>query len=302
MTMNHPSPLRYPGGKTVLAPFLADVIRLNGLSGGIYIEPYAGGAGAALKLLFSQLVSKVYINDKDRRIYFFWKAVLDSTEAFLERVERTPLTVAQWRKQKRIFDGWQERDPLDVGFATFYLNRCNRSGVLNGGPIGGIDQTGNYKIDARFSRSGLQKRIETIALYRDNIIATNLDGVAFLKWVFNHKSIDPAKCLVYLDPPYFDKAHALYKVYFSDSDHRRLADYINKDHPFRWIVSYDDAALIKALYKGRWETCFMRYSAHTVRVGRELIIPSKSCIMPRGRKNVQTGFVIPRRSLSTHVA
>jgi DNA adenine methylase len=280
MSVHHPSPLRYPGGKTALAPFLTDVIRLNDLSGGAYIEPFAGGAGAALKLLFSQLVSRIYINDKDPRIFAFWKAVLDETDQFIDRIGTVPLTVAQWKKQKRVFENWKQHSKFDIGFATFFLNRCNRSGVLNGGPIGGVDQTGNYKIDARFNRQELKRRIETISLYRDSIVAKNLDGVKFLDWIFAVKKLDPKECLVYLDPPYFEKAHSLYKVYFDDSDHRRLADYINQKHSFRWIVSYDNASLIRALYKGRWETCFMRYSAHTVRVGRELIIPSQNCVLP----------------------
>ena len=51
------SPLRYPGGKSILSPLLGNFIEINNLLDGIYIEPYAGGAGAALKLLFSEYVT-----------------------------------------------------------------------------------------------------------------------------------------------------------------------------------------------------------------------------------------------------
>ena len=60
MSVAH-SPLRYPGGKQILARVLAHLIQINGREGGIYAEPYAGGAGAALSLLFGEHVERLML-------------------------------------------------------------------------------------------------------------------------------------------------------------------------------------------------------------------------------------------------
>src|SRR6266850_6262136 len=237
--MDHPSPLRYPGGKSSVAPFLARTLELNSLQGGIYVEPFAGGAGAALKLLFSEVVSAIYLNDKDRLIFSFWKSVLDHTDDFLRMLADCRVNVVTWRKQREIVRNASEHSTLEVGFATFFLNRCNHSGVLNGGPIGGLRQDGNYKINARFNKTELARRIERLHLYRERIRISRLDALKFLDQVFESKNIDPKKCLVYLDPPYLEKAHPLYPLYFKTSDHVRLAKFLSKKVDYHWIISYE---------------------------------------------------------------
>lgn len=280
MSSSHPSPLRYPGGKAALVPYLTEIIRLNGLEGGIYAEPFAGGAGAALQLLFDEQVSEIYINDLDEQIYSFWKAILNHTDEFIALLKTTPVSVRHWRQQKAVLKDPKRFSRVQVGFATFYINRCNHSGVLNGGPIGGVEQTGNYKIDARFNKRELQNRIERIALYKDRITVTRRDGVAFMKWLFHDQGLDSSKTLVYMDPPYFEKAATLYDVYFRDSDHQALAKYLRSKHPFRWVVSYDNVGSIKTLYRTKLRGFLMQYSAHTARLGHEIIIPSSNCQLP----------------------
>ncbi len=275
-----PSPLRYPGGKTPLKGFLARTIELNQIVGGTYIEPYAGGAGAALSLLFSERVSGIYINDKDPRIYSFWKAILDCTDDFLDLLDKTPVNVATWRKQRSILRDSKTKSVLKIGFATFYLNRCNRSGVLNGGPIGGLRQNGNYSIDARFNRKGLGKRIEKIGLFRERIRVSNKDGVSFLRSIFGRGEAIKAKALVYMDPPFFKKAQRLYSFYFEENDHQRLAEYLNNCADFRWVMSYDDTAHARRLYSGTRKRFLKGYSMNSVRIGRELIFASDNCSLP----------------------
>lgn len=278
--MAYPSPLRYPGGKTALAPLLAETIQENGIEGGVYLEPFAGGSGLALALLFAETVGNIHLNDLDRRIYAFWKSILEFSEEFLERLENAKLTVREWRRQKEILQSWRTAKILDLGFATFFLNRCNRSGVFNAGPIGGYDQTGNYKIDARFNKVELRKKIEKIVLYRDRISVRNLDAIRFLKEVFRKESISTKRSLVYMDPPYFKKAERLYPLYFRDSDHTRLAEYLSSQKKLRWLVSYDDTEEIRNLYSGTKNILFMNYFLHSVRTGRELFIPSPNCQLP----------------------
>jgi DNA adenine methylase len=281
MYFSYPSPLRYPGGKTLLRDFLSDTIRINRLEGGTYLEPFAGGAGAALSLLFSERVSEIHINDKDPCIFAFWRSVLGHTEKFLDLLHRTPVTVTTWRKQKTILGNPRSHSTVELGFATFYLNRCNRSGVLNGGPIGGFKQNGNYNIDARFNKEELAKKIEKIGLYRERIAVWNSDGVTFLKTLFERRQLSRKRSLVYMDPPFFKQARRLYPFYFKDSDHDRLASYLNDEAKFHWVISYDDTSHIRNLYTGPKKVWFKGYCLQSVKIGRELIMASKGCALPR---------------------
>jgi DNA adenine methylase len=280
---DHSSPLRYPGGKSSVAPFLAKTVELNALHNGIYIEPFAGGAGAALKLLFSETVSLIYLNDKDRLVYSFWKSILEHTDDFLRALSTCKVNVRTWKKQREITRNPSEYSVLEVGFATFFLNRCNHSGVLNGGPIGGLRQTGDYKISARFNRIELARRIERIHLYRERIRISRADAITFMEKLFLDKNMEPSKCLIYLDPPYLDKAQRLYPLYFRTHDHVRLAKFLASkgEGDFRWIISYDDATPIRRLYTASKRRVIRNYSLHSARVGRELLISSPNCVLPR---------------------
>lgn len=278
--MEHPSPLRYPGGKTIVAPFLARTIEANRLSNASYVEPFAGGAGAALALLFAEVVSDVYLNDKDRFVFSFWKAILNETDDFLRMLETCQVNVKTWMQQRSILKNPSKHGEVEVGFATFFLNRCNHSGVLNGGPIGGLSQAGPYKIGARFYRRELVRRIERIQLYRDRIHVSRNDALRFMKYIVKSGKIDLRNALFYLDPPYLEKARRLYPLYFRHEDHVRLAKYLGTSLDFRWIVSYDDATPIRKLYTARKRSVRRKYCLHSAKVGRELLISGPHCILP----------------------
>ena len=66
------SPLRYPGGKAKLYHLVRPILHENVGANSIYVEPFAGGAGLALKLLFRGDVDSLVLNDIDRNIYAFW--------------------------------------------------------------------------------------------------------------------------------------------------------------------------------------------------------------------------------------
>jgi DNA adenine methylase len=177
----HFTPLRYPGGKGKLAGYLKEIIRENKLFDGEYVEPYAGGAAIGLELLLQEYVTKIHINDLSQPIYSFWKSVLNDTEELCRLVKNTRLTVASWDRQKRIFANPKDYSYVQLGFATFFLNRTNRSGILNGGIIGGRDQTGSWKIDARYNADELIFRIESIANLSRRIRLTRSDALAVLR-------------------------------------------------------------------------------------------------------------------------
>lgn len=273
----HVSPLRYPGGKASLADFLGRTIETNDLSGCSYFEPFAGGAGAALRLLLRGVVSDVHLNDLDARIFAFWNAVLNETERFAEAIMNVPVTVEEWRRQSEICRRADDTRPFELGFATFYMNRCNRSGVITGAaPIGGYAQDGEWKIDARFYREQLVARIEMLATKRDRIHVTGKDARVFLVECLP-KDCSIEKVFVYLDPPYCSKGSRLYLNSYGDNEHALLAEYLRTERALKWVASYDDTPFIRSLYTFCDITDnVLQYSLHRKRqVSELLIVPSQ---------------------------
>lgn len=275
----HITPLRYPGGKAKLAPYVKAILKENRLLDGEYVEPYAGGAAVALELLLHEYVSRIHINDVSKPVHAFWKSVLSDTEQFCRLVARTPLTVAQWDKQKRVFENIDDHDDVSVGFAFFFLNRTNRSGILNGGIIGGRDQTGPWKIDARYNARELIQRIQTIARFKDRIRLTRQDALTFLKrgvrkW--------PEKSLIYLDPPYYLKGRDLYFDFYEHEDHEQVARFIEREIvKQKWIVSYDNVPQINSLYERcRHVVYSIGYSARCASQGSEVMFFSDRLSIP----------------------
>jgi DNA adenine methylase len=266
------SPLRYPGGKQILARVLAHLIRVNGREGGVYVEPYAGGAGAALSLLFGEYVKQVIINDADPHIHAFWDAVVNRTDEFLKLLRDTPLTVDEWKKQRQLYVKPSRCSQVRLGFATFYLNRCNRSGIIgNAGLIGGQKQTGQWKMDARFNREDLAERIERIARYKGRITLHNLDAADFIQTVVPEPSLVD-RAFVYLDPPYYAKGSQLYLNHYTSENHADFAKSL-ADAAFVWVMSYDNVPEIRKLYHAYRQVSFnLGYSAREWRIGKELLI------------------------------
>lgn len=271
------SPLRYPGGKLKVVDYIKRLLEVNDLVGGTYIEPYAGGASVALSLLFDKYAGKIKINDIDRSIYAFWYSVLNYTDELCRLVSDTPVTMDVWQAQHELQKHKEEADLLHLGFSTFFLNRTNRSGILNGGVIGGKGQTGNYKIDARYNKRDLIERIEKVAGYADLIELTSMDAVVLLK---RYKRTPAPKTFCYLDPPYHVKGRDLYLNYYNDDDHRAIAETIKK-YKGKWIISYDAVDFIKELYGDyRQKEYYLSYSAGNRSKGKEIMVYSDVLVLP----------------------
>ena len=277
------SPLRYPGGKARIAPFLADLIDLNNLRGGAYFEPYAGGAGAALALLDSGAVSKIFINDIDPRIHAFWKAVLDESDRLIDSIFDVELSLDEWKRQRQICEHPKGASSFDLGFSAFYMNRCNRSGIIVGaGPIGGYQQQGKWKLDVRFNREGLAERILEIQKRRSAIHISSTDAIDFLK-----KSLPRGnkrkEAFVYLDPPYVAEGGRLYHNVYQSNDHRKVANYVRKQKTLHWVMSYDYHPLIRELYSDQCVSGLpVLYSLQKKRTESELIITPPQLSLPVG--------------------
>lgn len=275
----HFTPLRYPGGKGKLAAYVKAIIHANKLFDGEYVEPYAGGAAIALELLFQEYVAKIHINDLSQPVYSFWKAVLNDTEELCRLTRDTQLTVASWDRQKKVFSNPSDYSYVQLGFAAFFLNRTNRSGILNAGIIGGRDQSGPWKIDARYNAKELIFRIESIAKMRRRIKLTRSDALALLRFGLPRWT---SKTFVYLDPPYYERGRDLYYDYYKPQDHTDLAAFIQANmDDLAWIVSYDNVAPISALYNGFRHIVYnIGYSARISRVGKEVMFFSPRLAIP----------------------
>lgn len=271
------SPLRYPGGKLKVVEYVKRLLEANDLCGGTYIEPYAGGASVALSLLFSKYAGKIKINDIDRSIYAFWYSILNNTDEFCRLIADTPVNMDTWQAQRTVQIRKKDAELLELGFSTFFLNRTNRSGILSGGVIGGKEQTGNFKIDARYNKKELIERIEHIAGYADLIDLTSMDAVELIK---RYKRTPAAKTMVYLDPPYYVKGRDLYLNYYNDDDHKAIAEAIKK-YKGKWIISYDSVPFISNLYQDfRQKEYYLSYSAGNPSKGKEIMVYSEGMIIP----------------------
>lgn len=273
------SPLRYPGGKNKLAKFIALLCEKNDITGH-YVEPYAGGASVALYLLFNGYVKEITINDQDRAIYAFWYSILNHTEKFCNKIKKTEVNINNWKRFKTIQKNKEKASLFELGFATFFLNRTNRSGIIDGGMIGGIEQKSNYSIDCRFNKQDLIERIKRIKLYKNKIHMFNLDALELINRI--QKKSNKEGTIFYFDPPYYVKGPLLYMDHYAKDDHKKVAQKIKKIKNARWIVSYDNAPEIKKMYKGcKKKEYSLVHTAHKVHHGKEVLFFSKHLKIPQ---------------------
>lgn len=282
------SPLRYPGGKAALAGLFADIIAELGMDTPTYVEPYAGGAGAGIALLREGLVDRLVINDFDPAVHAFWNSVMNRNDDFLQLVQEVPLTIDEWKHQREVYRAG-DSDSLALGFAFFYLNRTNRSGVLSGGVIGGLSQQGTYKMDARFNRQTLSGRIAALGKLADKVVVSDLDGRTVIRNFANDPSV-----FMYIDPPYVQAGSKLYLNAFDARDHEALARIVDEAEGAHWLMTYDVAPLIERLYARHFQSRYeLNYSARHPGFTDELMIasPAVAGALIRGWSTPAAGLV-----------
>lgn len=265
------SPLRYPGGKTKIYERVKNLIISNDYCNRMYVEPFAGGFGIGIGLLCEGIVPSVILNDFDTHIYHFWYSVLNDTEELLRLVSDTPITIKERERQKQIYND-VNASPITDGFATLFLNRVNFSGVIKGGPIGGLDQTGPYKLDCRFNKEELKKKIEAIAGLKSRIKLYNRDAGRLISLSLMKMK---APMFLNIDPPYVVKGSRLYTNFFTERDHLNLQQVIIKylDTNYPWIITYDDCPLVKDLYKRfHMQEYGISHNAGGTVMGKEIVI------------------------------
>lgn len=293
------SPLRYPGGKNKLSAFIAKICVDNKINGH-YVEPYSGGASVALFLLLEGFVNKITINDRDRSIYAFWHSVLNKTNQLCNLIENADLTITEWKKQREVQNNKKSSDLLTLGFSTFYLNRTNRSGIINAGVMGGINQKGNYLMDCRFNKADLITRIRIIAKHKKNIRLYKKDAVKLIDKI-QHESQNE-NVIFYFDPPYYLKASTLYMNHYEDKNHKKVSDKIKSIQNIKWIVSYDNVPEIRKLYSDCEKKEFeFKHTAYEIRVGKEILFFSDNIEQPKIKGWNPLCFKLNRGKYTTNI-
>ncbi|MCO1599742.1 DNA adenine methylase [Desulfosporosinus nitroreducens] len=281
------SPLRYPGGKTKFYSYVKQILECNNLLGQTYIEPFAGGAGLAIKLLINGDVKRIVINDYDPAIYAFWYSVLNYTEDLCNLIIETDITPDEWQRQRGIYLQHNVANTLELGFSTFYLNRTNIAGVIKGGMIGGLKQEGIYSICARFNKPNLIQKIQDISKYRKNIVLYNLDAKELLQPEYLNRFY---KAFINFDPPYVRKGAQLYQNSFNEEDHRALSERISRCGR-KWIVTYDVCSLVTDLYSNyRFSYLDVTYTVQNSKKAKEFIFFSNNLNLPEDIKLFPTSI------------
>ncbi|MFZ6777927.1 DNA adenine methylase [Undibacterium sp. Ji83W] len=278
------TPLRYPGGKARFAPLIASVMKASGLDGGHYLEPYAGGAGVALFLLFEGVVDQIHINDADPAIAIFWRIATQEPETLIKMISTEQVTMDAWHHWRDVMLGKTPSSDLEKGFATLFMNRTNRSGILKGGVIGGKDQAGIYKVGERFMREELCVRLERIRSHAKQINVYEQDAHQLL--LECHRFL-PLRSLVYLDPPYYVKGAGLYRNFYKHDDHVKIAKLLASSRFRRpWVVSYDNVVAIHDMYAYAQSVTYgLNYTAQRRYEGSEVMFFSKKIQLPSEKQH-----------------
>lgn len=271
------TPIRYPGGKTKIYPEVKAIMERNRLVGRPYAEVFAGGAGLAVKLLMKGDVPSIIINDYDRAVYCMWNAIVNNGEEMCKFVNDVSLDIDTWLSYREVYRSRDIADDFELAKAAFYLNRTNVSGILDGGVIGGQAQAGNFKMDVRFNRETLCRKIRAISARKSSICVTCLDAEEFIC-----EELQDPNVFAYLDPPYVKKGPGLYRSSFNEAKHRALADAVSKCQS-KWLITYDADALIEDIYADYSSSDIdISYSANVKTVGKERIILGPGLEWPNG--------------------
>ncbi len=247
--------VRYPGGKSKLrdqiAKRLAEQTEHEGLE---YREPFFGGGSIGLKIVSDNAdITRLWINDKDVGIACLWTAVIRHHDEFKERVcSFTPTVEAFYELRHELTTlSAMPTEPgrtVDLGFKKLAIHQISYSGLgtKSGGPLGGVGQKSQYKIDCRWSSDYICKKVDKL---HDLFAAIEVRGNCCTNLDFADVIEDTeCRCLLYVDPPYYVKGNDLYQHGFTPEDHERLAGALRKTE-HAWVLSYDDCDEVRQLYQ-----------------------------------------------------
>ena len=135
-----------------------------------------------------------------------------------------------------------------------------------------VDQDCSYERFSRLTPTAM------ISFDQMKVMRQNVSKLPYVKKNIDYNDAAYPDTLLYLDPPYYKKGQGLYMNYYNDSDHTQICDVISKVNALHWVVSYDNSAFIKDLYKDfRSQEFELNYSANNNGKGTEVMFFSDNC-------------------------
>lgn len=140
--------------------------------------------------------------------------------------------------------------------------------------IGGLGQSGPYKLDARMDKAALAARIDRIAQRAADISVYCEDAHALLTRCGDFL---PKAALIYLDPPYYVKGRGLYRNFYRHEDHLSIAKLLqSRRFKLPWVVSYDNTEEICEMYSmSEGMSYSLHYTAQKRYLGSEVMFFSR---------------------------
>lgn len=292
------SPLRYPGGKARMSAHLAEVFaQQHGLLDvEVWMEPFAGGAGAALTLLDEDQVSEAWLVERHPALAAFWRAVVEQGDELAARVEVLHVDMTTWDEARHVVgavSAGEQLPDLDAGLAAFVVNRCSRSGIVtaNAGPMGGKHQRGRWTVASRWNAVALAERIRHVHTLGPRIRITEGDGIEHIAELDGSVGIED-ELFLFVDPPYIREGNRLYANGMTGAGHQRLADALRAT-PARWLLTYDDEpAVHESLYPTERVLAYdISNTANRQRVAREFAVFSDNCALAPDQRLLDRGDV-----------
>ena len=286
MTARWVSPLRYPGGKVRMTPWLVEAFNqlVMPMEVEVWIEPFGGGAGAALMALDAHQAPDAWIVEANPALAAFWTTIMSDDGRLASRVEATTPSLSLFMESRETvaasLAGESTVDREDLGYAAFILNRCSRSGMVLGnvGPIGGKQQAGRHTVTSRFHGERLADRIRAVSAFGQSFRVFEGDGISYIEELTGSGIED--EVFVFADPPYLGVGNALYAQGMAPAQHARLAAAL-RDCPAPWVLTYDAHPGVLDLYPDCEVVEFdIPHTAHKQQVGTEYLVLPEGLPVP----------------------
>ncbi|KQY83610.1 hypothetical protein ASD24_29680 [Paenibacillus sp. Root52] len=239
------SPLRYPGGKGKIADRLLLSMRPEQLE--TLISVFAGGASVELALLEAKQIKNLILNDLDYGIFSLFTLIKYQPEDLIQRLKSSDPNHDDFFINREIIkNDYKGMDVMDAAWAMLIVNRLAYSGIYSANPLGGRKGT-KEQLLSRFNRDALCKRITQIHQMSERIQVHQQNAVEFIE---EHMWHDHST--IYIDPPYYQQGHALYRHFYTEERHIEVAELIDsiyEEFPnVDFIVTYDNHSFIRDLY------------------------------------------------------
>lgn len=209
------SPLRYPGGKSLLADYILSKIQINTTK--TLVSPFAGGASVELALLDAGVIEQLVLNDLDFGIYSLFWTIQNEPNVLIDRLKHvSPTHNDYFNAQEEVKNDYAGCTIFEAAWSTLLLNRLAYSGIYKANPLGGRKGTKEGLL-SRWNPANLIKRIEKIHSLSDRIKILNIDACELIEEMYWNPNTT-----ILIDPPYVQQGKQLYRCFYENDDHLKL--------------------------------------------------------------------------------